>query len=88
MGRFFKALKAGVQGFKEGIGPEEYQLAGKPIKCPHCGFEKFHSGSAQLNSMGMTFLNLDWMDSSATTLICAECGRIEWFARKPESSDS
>jgi hypothetical protein len=31
-----------------------------------------------------TFFKLDRTDPSATTLICAECGRIEWFAQEPE----
>jgi DNA-directed RNA polymerase subunit RPC12/RpoP len=84
MGRFFTALKAGVAGFNEGTGPGEYQVAGRPVQCSHCGHQKFVSGRALLNTAGRTFMNLDWTDPSATTLICAECGRIEWFAQEPD----
>lgn len=84
MGRFFRAVKAGIKGFKDGMGPCEYQVAGRPVRCPHCGHQKFVSGRTLLNTTGKTLLDLAWADPSATTLICAECGRIEWFAQKPE----
>jgi len=40
--------------------------------------------SALLNSSGSTFFQLDWTDPAATILVCAECGRIEWFAQEPD----
>jgi len=84
MGRFFEALKAGVKGFKEGSEPGEYAVAGRPVRCPHCGETKFAPGSALLTTRGATLLNLDWANPSATILVCAECGRIEWFAHEPD----
>lgn len=27
----------------------------------------------------MTFLNLEWMNKSATVFVCVRCGRLEWF---------
>jgi hypothetical protein len=83
MGRFFDALKAGVEGFKEGTEPREYSVAERPVRCPHCGERKFAPGSALLNTRGLTVFNLDWADPSASILVCAECGRIEWFVREP-----
>lgn len=88
MGRFFDALRAGVsaavEGYKEGT---EYSVAGRRVRCPHCGHEKFITGRALLNSAGRTLFNLDWTDPSATTLVCAECGRIEWFAQPPDIAE-
>ena len=86
MGRFFNAVKAGVASMKESAGPAEYTIAGKVVRCPHCSHEKFTSGRALLNTAGLTFFKLDWADPSATILVCAECGRIEWFAREPDRS--
>jgi len=86
MGRFFNAVKAGIEGFKEGTEPSEYSVAGRPIRCPHCGEKKFAPGSALLNSRGRTAFNLDWLDPSATILVCVECGRIEWYASEPEAT--
>ncbi len=90
MGQFFKALKAGMAGFTEGLReadqPRGYVVADRPVKCPHCGETKFLNNRALLNSRGGTFLNVDWADPSATILICAQCGRIEWFAQAPDAT--
>jgi uncharacterized protein len=88
MGRFFNAVKAGVASMKESAQPSEYTVAGSPVRCPHCGHQKFTPGRALLNTAGRTFFNLDWTDPSATILVCSECGRIEWFAQEPDSTDS
>lgn len=56
-----------------------YAAAGKPVTCPHCHRDTFHKGSALLNTAGLTFLDLDWLNRSATTLACARCGLIQWF---------
>ena len=84
MGHFFEALKAGARVFKEGPDPSGYAVAGRPVRCPHCGTQKFTQGTALLNSRARTAFNVDWTDPSATLLVCAECGRIEWFASTPE----
>ena len=42
------------------------------------GYE-FDERSAQLNTMGLTFLDLDWANRSATVLVCKVCGHLEWF---------
>jgi predicted nucleic-acid-binding Zn-ribbon protein len=83
MGRFFDALKAGVKVLTDADDPVEYSVAGKPIRCPHCGETKFATGSALLNTRTRTAFNADWADPSATILVCAECGRIEWYASEP-----
>jgi hypothetical protein len=84
MGRFFEAMKAGVRGFKEGTKPSAYSIAGRRIQCPHCGEGLFAPGSALLNTRVRSAFNVDWADPSATILVCAECGRIEWFVQEPD----
>lgn len=92
MGQFFKAINAGIAGFAESMNeanqPRPCSVAGKPVRCPHCSNTTFLPATAQLNSAGRTFFNLDWTDPSATILICAECGRIEWFAQAPDVDPS
>jgi predicted nucleic-acid-binding Zn-ribbon protein len=83
MGRFFEALKAGVKGFKEANNPTGFSVDGKPVRCPHCGGSEFAISSVMLNSRGRTAFGVDWADPSASILICAECGRIEWYAQEP-----
>ncbi len=88
MGRFFDALRAGVKGFREGNEPTGYSVAGRPVRCPHCGEAKFAPGSALLNTRARSAFNVDWADPSATILVCAECGRIEWFAQEPTETSA
>jgi predicted nucleic-acid-binding Zn-ribbon protein len=78
-------MKGGVMGFlsefkKSSSGAQSrYAIAGKVIVCPHCGGQDFEEGSAQLNTPGLTFFNLDWANRSASLLICRTCSHIEWF---------
>ena len=67
--------------------PKRYELKGKQVVCPHCGHDEFAKGHAKLNTAGMTFLNMDWANRSATYLACAECGRMEWFLQAPRQVD-
>jgi predicted nucleic-acid-binding Zn-ribbon protein len=78
--KVMSALKRAASAF----GPGEYAIAGKPIRCPHCGNRTFELGEAQLNTPTLTFLKLDWLDKSATVLVCTACGHLEWFGKRPE----
>jgi len=84
MGRFFTAVKRGLEAMGEAPTGERYSVAGRPVSCGHCRHDHFVEGRAQLNTAGMTFLNLDWANRSAATLTCTACGRIEWFLADPE----
>lgn len=70
--RFFDKLRGGS-------GPGPYEVAGRTVTCPHCGGETFDERSALLNTAGLTFLDLDWANRQAVLLVCAACGRIQWF---------
>ena len=84
MGRFADALRRGFRSAQSGPEGERFVLAGKLVRCLHCGEYRFHQGSAQLNTAGLTFLNLDWANRSAVTLACVQCGRLEWFLQAPQ----
>lgn len=64
-----------------------YHAAGRDIVCLQCGNRWFEQSQAQLNTAWMTFFNLDWANPSATTLICTQCCRMEWYAREPVRVD-
>ena len=86
LGNFFTAVKKGMQAMGEAPAGEPYTVAGKQVICPHCSRNRFVEGRAQLNTAGLTFLNLDWANRSAATLTCTSCGRIEWFLADPEEA--
>lgn len=87
MSNFMEKAKRGAKAFKESFGPDRYMAGGIQIACPHCKHNEFKKGVAQLNTAGASFLNLDWLNKSATTLICAKCGLIQWFYEEPVRLD-
>jgi len=54
-------------------------LRGKQLVCAHCGGNHFERRNAQLNTAFLTFLDLDWLNSTAEVFVCTSCGRLEWF---------
>jgi len=84
MDSFYSRLKRGLSAAASTMGPGLYRVEGQDVHCPHCGGQEFAEGSAQLNTAGMTFLDLDWANKSAHTLMCTNCSRIEWFGQRPE----
>jgi len=87
MARFFRALQRGLRATAGRPTGEPYTVAGHAVQCPHCASHRFIEGRAQLNTAGLTFLNLDWANRTAATLTCAQCGRIEWYLEDPEEAD-
>ena len=83
MGRFFDALKAGVAGFKEGTEPREYSVARG--RCDARTVERRSSRRVARSSTRVASPPSTWTGQypSASILVCAECGRIEWFVREP-----
>ncbi|MFC1554337.1 zinc ribbon domain-containing protein [candidate division KSB1 bacterium] len=87
MGNLFSSFKKGFGAAKDAMGTGPYLVQGKQVQCPHCRNNQFEKGSAQLNTAGMSFMNLDWANKSATTLACTSCGFIQWFIIEPERID-
>lgn len=59
--------------------PQVVALNGKELVCHHCNHDTFYVSRAQLNTAAMTFLGIDFLNRTASTFICAECGFIHWF---------
>ncbi|MGI6450591.1 MAG: hypothetical protein ACOX3R_09960 [Desulfitobacteriia bacterium] len=70
---YLKELEEKEKGF------QYTSQAGKQITCLHCEHDRFAEGRALLNTRGLTFLDLDWLNEGATTLTCKRCGFIHWF---------
>lgn len=84
MKKLFSMLAASASSLTRGPEGEKFEVAGLPVRCTHCRGELFVEGRAQLNTAGLSFLNLDWANRSAATLACVTCGRVEWFLADPE----
>lgn len=61
---------------------KQFSVNNRVVKCSHCETDLFYRSKAQLNTAGMSFLGLDWLNKSADILICRECGQVLWFLEK------
>ena len=55
------------------VGDREIELV-----CPICGGKKFFDRKTLMNTVGMTFFDLDWANPEATNFICEDCSYIFW----------
>ncbi len=60
------------------VGDREIELV-----CPICGGKKFFQRLTLMNTVGMTFFDLDWANPEATNFICKDCSYIFWFMDDP-----
>ncbi len=66
----------GLFGDKES---EEVVISGRPLRCTICEHQRFWRRKAQLNTAVATFFSFDWLNPSATCVVCERCGHIHWF---------
>jgi len=59
--------------------PEAVTVVGKPLLCEICHHDRFWQRSAQLHTAVASFFDLEWVQPSATCMVCANCGYIHWF---------
>ena len=74
-------------GSKKENPAARFLIAGGEVSCPQCHNNFFREGSAQLNTAAMSLVNLDWVNKSATTLVCSQCSFISWFYDSPTRLD-
>ncbi len=61
---------------KEAMG---FEIHGHRLTCPICGSAKFWTRKSLLNTKGLTFMDLDWLNKEADNYICDTCNYIMWF---------
>lgn len=57
----------------------EVQIQGKKLTCPICKHDQFWSRETLMNTPGMTFFGVEWLNKAATNYICDSCGYVHWF---------
>ncbi len=40
-----------------------------------------------MNTRGLTFFGLDWLNQSATAMVCMRCGLVQLFTGAPGTSE-
>jgi hypothetical protein len=81
---FIESVRVGTKAAIESLGAGSYRVAGSKIVCPICQHDQFETQTVLLNTRGLTFFKLDWLNSAATILTCSNCSLIQWFKRPPE----
>lgn len=56
-------------------------IRGKNVKCIACQNDTFRTKRVLLNTAGLTYLGMDWLNRSAEVLICEECGFLNWYMK-------
>lgn len=79
----YKRVKKSEQDAGRPLTPGAYLLAGHQIVCPHCAATEFNEGSAQVNTtITSALLGVDYR--KVYTLICIECGYLQWMVQPPK----
>ena len=58
---------------------KQVSIKGKKLTCVVCKHDRFAHRKAQLNTAGMSLLDLDWLNKSANCYVCENCTYIHWF---------
>lgn len=61
---------------------EYFVKKGLKLECVICKNTTFWTRTTLMNTKGLTFLNLEWANKSATNYVCNECGYVHWFLEK------
>jgi len=60
----------------------EHVVQGNRLVCPICQHSEFWTRTSMMNTKGLTFLDLDWANKTATNYVCDHCGYVMWFLEK------
>ncbi len=52
----------------------------KPFVCHVCGGGEFIQREIKMQTTGLTFFDLDWLNESADGAVCTTCGYVHQFA--------
>ena len=55
------------------------KVAGNILECPICKHGEFWRRQTLMNTVGLTFFNLEWANRKATNYVCGNCGHVLWF---------
>lgn len=67
---------------KEKEVKERFVGHGIKLECAICKNTEFWTRQTLMNTVGLSFFNLDWANKSATNYVCNKCGYVHWFMEK------
>jgi len=78
MSQFFDALKAGAKAAADALGPGPYAVAGRRVRCAHCGGERFALRAVLAHEVGGV------AGAYGYALRCEGCSHVLLFGDAPE----
>lgn len=66
------------------VQPGRFQVAGRPVTCPHCANDVFIPAAAPNTAVQIQAAGGPAGASVGGVLICMDCTRIEWFINTPK----
>jgi predicted nucleic-acid-binding Zn-ribbon protein len=54
----------------------------KPLVCQVCGNDRFLQREIKMQTTGLTFFDLDFLNESADGVVCNRCGYVHMFASR------
>lgn len=80
-----KGIGAGLKAAAKSLisTPTKFKVGNISLTCPICGHDEFDRREMLMNTSGMSFMGMDWLNSSACALVCQRCKRIELFGESP-----
>ena len=61
---------------------DEFRSGGRDIRCTQCGGTHFRRRKMLMNTRGLTYFKLDWLNKGAMALICKQCRMVQLFAQE------
>jgi predicted nucleic-acid-binding Zn-ribbon protein len=66
-----------------GEEPRDPNPRSSRFTCLNCGGTSFRDREIRMNTGGMTFFGLDWLNKAARGYVCQTCGFVHMFAQVP-----
>jgi hypothetical protein len=58
---------------------ESYTINGRELVCIICKGKNFHHQKTMMNTSGLTFFGIEWLNDEAENYVCDSCGYVHWF---------
>lgn len=81
----FLHLIGEVRAGRRSVRWEDEDPGEQPFACLICGHEDHIRRQVMLNTRGLTFLDLEWLNQGARGMVCSRCGFVHAFVERPRS---
>ena len=59
-----------------------YTIDGQKLNCLICKSDCFFHQKTLMNTPGLTFFGIEWLNAEAENYVCHKCGYVHWFLKE------